>query len=266
MREYFDLEKQVVHLAIDKSVVFKGSEFRFVEVMLRDNNYRNFVSCSKIKFAELVCRDLLMYKTASFKDWKMYFEVDCRVSKHLMANLIEFERTINSRVSHCIAELIESNRLSNFERNTVIQIIQSSQRRGLSLESYQKLKNAYTGEKTWEFVAKMTFGQMKQLLFWLFDNKMEMYLKVVNEYTFLRNVKFAKGRIDEINYLRNSLFHFRPLNVYITHGSQNRGMKLKNQSRKEVVNFIMHINRNQLIQLELEEIFKNSDNYVKIKK
>jgi len=59
VREYFDLDKQIVHLAIDKSVMFERAEIDVAEEMLRDNNYRNFVSCSKIKFAELIGGNLV---------------------------------------------------------------------------------------------------------------------------------------------------------------------------------------------------------------
>ena len=55
MQEYFDLNKQIVHLAIHKSVMFE-----LAEKMLHDSNYRNFVSCSKIKYAELI-GDSLVY-------------------------------------------------------------------------------------------------------------------------------------------------------------------------------------------------------------
>jgi len=139
VREYFDLNKQIVHLAIDKSVMFEHAEISVAKEMLCDNNYRNFVSCSKIKYAELIGSNLIMYKTANFKDWKSYFEMDCRISKHLMGNLIDFERTINSRVSHQVSALMTNNQLSNFEKNAIVQMIQSSQRKKLGLKVEQKL-------------------------------------------------------------------------------------------------------------------------------
>ena len=52
MSQYFDLNKQIVHLAINKSIMFKHAELDEVEKLLRDTNYRNFVSCSKINFAQ----------------------------------------------------------------------------------------------------------------------------------------------------------------------------------------------------------------------
>jgi len=266
MNTYFELEKQVRHLLIYKSMIFSSfEEWEEIEKMLRDNNYRNFVSCSKIKQVEFFEPNLKMYKPATFSEWSDYFEMDCRVSGHLMKNLVKFERTINSRISHYISEMMIKNQFSNFEKNTIIQLIQSSQRRRIGLKPNQKLRRPYTGERTWEFLPKMTFGEMKQVLFWLLDQKKDVYLKVVQGYTFLEKSKYAKDRIDEINRLRNNLAHFRPLNVYITHGNTRSGKLLDNQFRKDVVDFIYHLSREKQIGIELEEIFENSDNYVKIK-
>ena len=184
--------------------------------------------------------------------------MDCRVSKHLMGNLIDFERTINSRISSHISSLMAGNQLSNFEKNAVIQIIgQIRDRKGVKFSNYD-------GKETWLYIPKMTMGEMKELLFWLYEHKHEIYHEVVKGYRFLQNKNYAKKRFVEINRLRNNLFHFRPLNVYITHGSQNKG-KLNNKFRKDAVDFIYHLNRNQEIALELKEVFVNSDNYVKIK-
>jgi len=122
----------------------------------------------------------------------------------------------------------------------------------------------YDGNETWDYVPKMMLGEMKELLFWLYRHRRKIYFEVVKGYRFLQSKEFAKKRFVEINRLRNDLCHFRPLNVYITHGNQNK-KKLNNKFRKDAVDFIFHLNRNQKIALELEEIFKNSDNYVKIK-
>ena len=263
MKQYLDLERQIVHLAIDKSIMFEHTDIEVAKNLLRDHNYRNFVSCSKIKYAELISPKLIMYKTASFKEWRAYFDMDCRLSQHLIGNLIQFERTINSRLSYQISELMEKDQFSNFEKNMIIQLVQSWQRRRFGLKSEQKLKEPYEGNRIWELLPQMTFGEMKQLLFWFLENKQAIYLEIVAGYDFLGKPKTAKDRIDEINRLRNNLVHFRPLNVYITHGNQKR--KLNNKYRKETVKFVLGLNRNRRRQLELKEILNNSDNYVKIK-
>lgn len=261
MREYFDLERQIVHLVIDKSVMFERYEIDVAEELLRDNNYRNFVSCSKIKFAELIGINLIMYKTASFKEWKAYFEMDCRVSKYLIGNLISFERTINSRVSHHISSLMSEDLLSNFEKNAVIQIIsQLKDRRDVTFSDYD-------GDETWFYVPKMTLGEMKELLFWLKKYRPKIYFEVVKGYRFLQSKEFAKKRFVEINRLRNDLCHFRPLNVYITHGNLNSSnrKRMNNKFRKEAVDFIFRLHPNREISTAIKQIFENSDNYVEIK-
>ena len=255
MREYFDLDKQIVHLAIDKSVMFERSEIDIAKKMLRDNNYHNWASCSKIKFIELIGDSMIMYKTASFRDWKEYFEMDCHVSKHLMGNLIDFERTINSRVSHYISELMKSDGLTNYEKNEIILIISQIRNR-----KDVKFSN-YVGEATWLYIPKMTFGEMKHLVFWFYDNKRSVYFKVVEGYSFLnRNIK---KRFDELNRLRNNLFHFVPLTLYLTQGKSNG--KFSNSERKKAVKWIFGIEGYQELRNDISEICFNADNYIAIK-
>ena len=260
MQNYFDLQQQIVRLFVDKSIMFEHTDLDVAKKMLRDHNYRNWVSASKVKFAEPVGSKWILYKTAMFQEWKDYFEMDCRVSKHLMGNLVDFERTINSRISHHISELMVGEELSNFERNAIVQIISQTRNR-------KEVKfSDYTGEQSWRYIHKMTFGEMKILLFWLCDNIQDVYKEIVKEYTFLTDTKISKVRINEINRLRNSLFHFRPLNVYLVHGNGIRkGQKFNNKTRKAVVQFIFSFNRDKAIEKEIKEIIFYTNNYVKIK-
>jgi len=256
MKDYFDIDKQILHLAIDKSVMFKHSELIIAERMLRDNNYRNFVSCSKIKFAELIGTNLIMYKTASFEDWKNYFEMDQKISKHLVSNLLDFELTINSRVSHYMSELIASNELTSRERHELVQIIkQIKDRNSMAFSKYD-------GQETWSYVSKMTFGEMKQLVFWFYDRKPDIYAKIIEGYSFLS--KNARNRLNELNNLRNSLFHLTPLTIYLTYGVF-RNKKLNNNERKKIVRWISDIAIYQEMREKINEVCANSDNYVKIK-
>jgi len=268
--QYLNINKQIVHLAIDKSIMFKHSELDKAEKLLRDTNYRNFVSCSKINFAEFISQNLIMYKTATFKEWLDYFDMDCRVSQHLLDNLIKFERTINSRLSYIISEMMEASELSNFEKNELIQMIQSWQRRVQRLKAHEKIKAPYDGSKTWELIPKMTFGDMKRLLFWLYDYKQDKYFQIVKGYTFLEDLKCTKSRVDEINRLRNNLAHCRPLTIYLTHGPtrykpKKNNNKLDNRYRKEAVEFVFNLSPSKYVFSAREKIFKSSDNYVKIK-
>jgi len=252
MNEYFALKKQVIQLIIDKSVLFdKLEELDVAKKMLRDNGYRNFVSCSKIKQAEFFEPNLKMYKTAPFQEWCDYFEMDCRVSRHLMGNLIQFERTINSRITHHISEMMANNEFSNFEKNAIIQII--SQTRDRKDVRFSK----YIGNETWEYIPKMTFGEMKRLVFWLYDNRHDVYSKISEGYLFLN--RNAKRRLDNLNELRNNLFHFTPLSVYLTENTQNYNQ------RKKVANWISKLSVSQEMRDALNEICGYSANYVKIK-
>jgi len=256
MREYFDLERQIVHLVMDKSVMFEHSDFDIAKRLLRDNNYRNLVSCSKIKFAELIGNSMRMYRSADFKEWIEYFEMDRKVSKHLMSNLIDLELTINSRVSHYVSELLESSRLSNFERNAIIQIV--SQIRDRKETKF----SIYNGKATWDYVPKMTFGEMKQLVFWLHGNKQETFFKLIDGYSFLR--RNARSRFNELNHLRNNLFHLTPLTIHLIHAKISK-KGLKNMERRKVVRWISNINSYQEVRNDFDEICFHSDKYIAIK-
>ena len=268
--QYFDLNKQISHLAIDKSIMFKHEELGEAEKLLRDTNYRNFVSCSKVNFAEYFEPNLVMYKTATFREWRNYFEMDCRVSQYLMKNLIKFERTINSRLSHVMSEMMENDEFSSFEKNALIQRIQAWQRGVQRLEPHEEIKDPYDGSKTWELIPKMTFGAMKQFLFWIYDKKQNKYFEIVKGYTFLEKPKKAKNKLDELNRLRNNLAHFRPLTIYLIHGSTRYKPKMRrdildNTYRKEIVDFVFNLSPNKYTLSAKEKIFESSDNYVKIK-
>jgi len=163
--EYFDLDLQLRYLVIDKSMMVAKEDFGKIKATLKNNNYHNWVTASKIKFAEPVGSKWIMYKTAYFDEWQTYFEMDKRVSKHLRDNLLDFERTLNNRISHYLSEIIANNGFTEYEKNEIIQIIQSAQRRKLKLKNHQKLRHPYIGERTWEYVPKLMFGDMKQLLF-----------------------------------------------------------------------------------------------------
>jgi len=231
-------------------------ELKDAEKVLRDRNYQHFVSCSKVKQVEFFEPNLKMYKTAPFSEWCDYFEMDKKVSKHLIDNLLDFELTINSRVSHYLSDLMESGTLTDHERNEIIVFISRLSNRS------QASFSAYNGNETWNFVYKMTFGEMKHLVFWLYDHKHEVYLKVVDGYSLLR--KNVKNRFNELNHLRNSLFHLTPLTVYLTYGTV-RNWRLNSSERKKVVRWISDINVYQEMRDRVNEICYYSDNYLKIK-
>jgi len=79
MHTYFDLDEQIKHLMIDKSLMIGHRDLERVEQLLVDQSYHHFVNCSKIKQAEFFEPNLKMYKTASLKEWCDYFEMDKRL-------------------------------------------------------------------------------------------------------------------------------------------------------------------------------------------
>jgi len=176
--------------------------------------------------------------------------------KHLIANLLEFERTINSRVSHYLSGLMEKEELTRRQRHELIQLIkQIRDRKDASFSTYN-------GEQTWEYVAQLTFGETKRLVFWMHDHRQDVYLKVIDGYSFLK--RDGKRRLNELNNLRNNLFHLKPLTVYLTCGIY-RNEKLSNAERKKAVRWISKLGVSQEMRDNLNEICYYSDNYVKIK-
>jgi len=255
MNKYLSLDQQIVHLFVDKSVMFEREEIDFAKNILRDNNYRNFVSCSKVKFAEFIDEHLMMYKTAEFKEWRAYFELDCCVSEHLMKNLTLFERTLNSRVSYYISELMESNELSNFEKNEIV-----SKVKGIKTRNKIKFKN-YTGDRSWFYISEMSFGEMKQLLLWIYYNRQTVYFELVKDYSFL--YKHVRTRMDELNILRNNLFHNKPLTVYLTRGNIYNEKIINN--RFNATKWISEIKIHHSMRELINEVCESSINYIEIK-
>jgi len=79
----------------------------------------------------------------------------------------------------------------------------------------------YIGEKTWIWVAKKSFGSLKRVIKWLWDNNFRIIVrKIIAGYSFLQNNTMRK--FDELVNLRNSIFHIRPLSVFLVHGKSSR--------------------------------------------
>jgi len=244
MKQFKTLAEQVEFLESHKKVII--NQRSKVKKDLYDSNYYNIISCSKIKFAEDIAQSNHIYSQTQFKEWLSYFELDCRVSKYLMQNILEFERRINSRVAYCVSELFDKNKLSNFEKNDLMQIIQKS-------KAWSSLE-AYHGQEAWMYITKMTFGEMKKLAFWLLKHKPEVYKRIVIGYPFIQKEMNKKDhqirdKFNELNNLRNCLFHFTPLNIYVTYGKARSG-KLKNSQRKKAINWIFNLKMNSGISNE----------------
>jgi len=259
MKKFKKLDEQIKRLENHKKIVV--GNHRRARNDLYDGNYYNVISCSKIKFVQTIENNDHQYSESEFKEWMAYFRMDCKVSEYLMKNMLNFERIINSRVAYQISKLIEHENLTDHERNEIFQLINGS--------TVWKQQREYDGREAWIYITKMTFGEMKQLLFWLLENRIIVYAKIVFDFPYLQLTKSnkapaIKSKINELNNLRNCLFHFTPLTIYVTYGKGGKG-KLKNGSRKRAVSWIFNLNLDLQLQKHLQEIFISSDRFIKIK-
>lgn len=255
MKQFKSLDEQIDYLHDNKNIEFQDIDT--AKNILLDCNYYNLISCGKVKFALDINKKSHVYEKHDFIEWCDYFDTDCQVSEYLMSNLIEFERIINSRTAFYVGELIEKDVLTTRQYNEIVEIIANA-----------KIENLddYIGQETWRYISKMTFGKMKNILFWLLDNHNETYKKVVLGYVFLENGTNAqiKNRINDIILLRNYLFHFTPLNLYLVYAVGKQG-RLNNRFRIKVVNFILSLKSDGKIFSQLKEMIIHSNNFIKIK-
>jgi len=221
--------------------------------ILRDVNYYNIISCSKVKFA--TGRDLqgkYIYRESHFKDWIGYFRKDCHVSEHLMRNLLRFERIINSRTAYAVSSLFESDSFSDMDRKSLIMAINVGKKSG-----------EFNGENAWVVINKKTFGQLRYIIRWLWkNNQREVVREIFNGYEYF-NTKILR-KLDEIVNLRNNIFHFRPLNIYLVYGTNsNKASTLTN--RQDAVKEIFYQQPNKRIKEDMAEMFSMTREFSQIK-
>jgi len=264
-KKFKTIDQQIDYLEIDKAV--KTCDRGVSSKFLLDYNYYNVVSCGKIKFAYNSENGKHKYNESNFEQWIQYFKLDQKLSRHLRNNVLSLELVINSRVAYYISELMESGALIQREKEAIEHIIQSSKKiADINFKSY-------AGHETWKYVTKMMFSDMKKLVFWLLENKREFYMMVVNGYSFLsvgddesrRRYSVDKSRLNEINNLRNKLFHFTPLNIYLVYGKDSKG-KLNNSEKRKVVKWVYRLSGNQKHVANLTEICNYSHKFIKMKK
>ena len=199
IKPFKTLDEQRNYLIKHKNVDFKQSEN--AEKVLFDNNYYNLISCGKIKFAREIRGQKHDYDISNFADWETYFEKDCRLSEHLMINILQFERVVNSRTAYLVSELMANEKLSEAEVESLVHTIQGK-------SNYTN----YKGVNTWEHIAKKTFGELKYIIKWLWRNqKIDIVVQIFEGYPFLKN--HTLKMLDELVNLRNNSFHFRPINI-----------------------------------------------------
>jgi len=95
----------------------------------------------------------------------------------------------------------------------------------------------------------------------------KVYFEIVQGCNFLRKKKHSqvKKQLNELVNLRNNVFHFRPINIYLVYGKRNREDFLIG-ARKATINKVLDLRYNREIKNCLDEIFKNAENFVEIKK
>ena len=245
------LESQIKHLRDNKAVVIDDEQL--VKEVLLKTNYYNFTACCKVKFAKFKGIDgKYVYERSLFDDWAAYYDLDYKLSGHLMINFIHFEREINAKTSYYVSELIESDTLTASKKNDLKQKIKRA-----------KTCANYNLKQTWQYIPKMTFGELVQLLIWLLKHEKSVFLKITVEYDLLH--KDIERRLRELNNLRNSLFHGRPLNIYLIYGNVNR-LNLNQKKRKLIIVWLFQKRRGVELHSYLQEMIDFAKRFLDIKK
>ena len=250
VKKFKNLDEQLNYLITDKKVDFK--QFGNPRQMLFDSNYYNLISCGKIKFTREVHENKHNYDASAFTDWVSYFERDCRLSEHLMINILAFERVINSRTAYLVSELIAKEKLSNSELESLTHAIQG-----------KKNFTNYQGYNTWEHITKKSFGELRNIIKWLWRNKkMNTITQIFEGYPFIKN--HTLRMLDELVNLRNNSFHFRPVNIYLVYGNINQ-QHSQYTTRKKIVEAMFFQAPCETIKPYMIEIFRNAKRFIGIK-
>ena len=245
IKKFLTLEGQVEKLR-NKNVVIDDTD---IEKILCDNNYYNLVSCSKIKFATERNPDgSYIYPPSNFTDWLLYFDIDCTLVGDIMKNILHFERVVNSRTAYYVSELLHSGTLCNKSIDTLNDAIAGR----LNSTHYQ-------GNEPWKHIAHKTFGELRQIIKWLWrNNKRDIVRKIFANYPFLKNNTL--NILDEIVNLRNSVFHFVPISIYLTYDKSQYNI------RKKVIEYMYFENPAHISKNDMVEIFRETKKFVTIKK
>ena len=240
-KKFLNLDEQVKRL-IDKGVCI--AEVDAAKVFLRDSNYYNMIACGKVKFATGRFENgEYDYEKSDFSQWQNYFERDCVISKHLMGNISHFERVVNSRLAYYVSELIASGKLDTEKLSALIMVI-----------SGRRNPTNYIGERTWEHVTHKTFGELRHIIKWLWQNDQKIVVRnIFAGFDFLK--ADVLRRLDELVNLRNNIFHFRPLNIYLVYGAVNDESSRYN-IRKLLIQKMFFENPNMELMSGLVEIFQ----------
>ena len=252
-KRFLSLEEQVTQL--EKKGV-RVDDIQKAKEILYDHNYYTLVSCSKAKFA--IDRDTngkYMYEASAFQDWVNYYACDCKVSVHLMRGILNIERKINSRTAYLISNLLEASSLSTQDRANLVVAIQG-----------HRNHTGYSGIKTWEHITRKTFGELNYIIKWLWENNHKHIVKgILEDFNFLKANTLE--RLDELVNLRNKIFHFTPLSIYLTLGTPE-SKSSQYPLRRKIIEYVFHTvpcDDCYDIKQDMLEIFKATAHFRKLK-
>ena len=259
-KPFKSLDNQMIHLQNNKQIIFSNpdDEKRF----LLDNNYYNVITCGKIKYAQSIDKGAHVYNVTDFKDWISYYQIDVKISCYLMPAMLDFEKKLNSRIAYFISEIMEE--------RTAVPVIVKNRLNELIIGANIENLPLYSKKETWTYITKMSFGDMKKLLLCLDENKSNVvvmtYLNQILD-GFKLKPHDLKSQIDELNNLRNQLFHFTPLNIFLSYGQTGKkpNIRFSNTRRKKAIDYVLSLRPNNDIRKELSDLYTCSDKFVKIK-
>jgi hypothetical protein len=260
LKEFKTLFQQIQQLTLRKNIHFSNVEH--AKTFLVDNNYSNVISCGKVKFLNGYSEGRSFYEASTFQDWIDYYHKDVQVSLYLADAMLKFEKTLNSRTAYYVSLLFETeSELPDKIKSDLTRVIRNSKVSSLP---------TYEGHETWRYITNMEFGKMKRILYFLNDHKHLPQLSEALE-EILNETKLDKKRLsiqlNDLNNLRNHLFHFTPLNIFISYGTtgHKNNTRLSNRRRKQAVHYIFSLNPDNTIKTILEEFYRNSDHFIKSK-
>lgn len=261
VKRFKTIEEQILHLQTHKNITFEDK--KFARKMLLEHNYFNVISCSKFHFMESIDDNCHIYKSSVFSEWFDYYTKDVTVSSYLIAPVLEFEKLINSKTAYWVSELMEYNdKIPEYYKKD----IESSINR-CSIDAYP----LYKRNNTWEYITRMTFSNVIWIIKYLGgaqvrDLRLKHYFYKIIEETNL-DVRNPIDQLYRLRDLRNKLCHFTPINIYINSGLD--GTKKSEYIRKDrikTINFIHNCYYDNEIAGILKIFYRNSSNYIKIKK
>ncbi|WP_460018036.1 hypothetical protein [Lactovum odontotermitis] len=157
-------------------------------------------------------------------------------------------------MTYPVSNLIENNVLEAEKRNSLIAEIKRVEVKGLPL---------YQAEETWKYITKMTFGELRHLIIWLLKNQKTIFNQIIIGYDFLRTGNITQNFFNLVE-LRNSLFHFTPLSIFLGFAKRRDG-KFENRYRKKAVDFIFQLKPQENERKLLNEIMTCADHFEAIK-